>query len=263
MSAVEVSFFTAGDRADRPPIYMVHGIGSRKVMWQPIVDAMSDEYTCVAYDLRGHGASPVPPVPYTLDGLVDDLEALRAQQGHERIHVIGHSLGGMIGPRYAQRFPDRVVSVGLLSTAAGRTDEDSARVKAVVARMREQGIDQVLTTLVDRWYTEPFAAANPDIIANRIDQVLTTPPEVFLSVFDVYAETEMAPWLHEVAAPCLVLTGENDPGCSPRLNRFIHDELPNSELVVLAHLRHSIIVEAPDQVAAVLRQFYETLAPSP
>jgi len=167
----------------------------------------------------------------------------------------------MIGPRYALRFPERAMSVGLLSTAAGRTAEDSARVKAVVARMRSEGIENVLTTLVDRWYTEPFAAVNPAIIENRIDQVLTTPPEVFLSVFDVYAETEMAPWLAQVEAPCLVLTGENDPGCNPRLNRFIDSELPNSELVILDDLRHSIIVEAPDQVAPIVARFLDRVSP--
>ncbi len=252
MNAIDVSYEVSGDG---PPLYMVHGIGSRKVTWDGILDALEPHFTCVRYDLRGHGGSPIPPVPYTLDYLVDDLDALRAKLGHEQIHVIGHSLGGMIGPRYAQRFPDRTLTVGLLSTAAGRTEDDSAKVKGVVARMREEGIDDVLATLVNRCYTDEFAAANPLIIDHRIEQVTTTPPEVFLSVFDVYAETEMAPWLHEVTVPCLVLTGENDPGCSPRLNEFIHATLPDSELVILPEVRHSILVECPDLVSAPLLDF--------
>lgn len=252
MNAIDVSYEVSGDG---PPLYMVHGIGSRKVTWDGILDALEPHFTCVRYDLRGHGGSPIPPVPYTLDYLVDDLDALRAKLGHEQIHVIGHSLGGMIGPRYAQRFPDRTLTVGLLSTAAGRTEDDSEKVKGVVARMREEGIDDVLATLVNRWYTDEFAAANPLIIDHRIEQVNTTPPEVFLSVFDVYAETEMAPWLHEVTVPCLVLTGENDPGCSPRLNEFIHATLPDSELVILPEVRHSILVECPDLVSAPLLDF--------
>lgn len=252
--AIDVAYEVTGSG---PALYMVHGIGSRKTTWAKLVEALSDSFTCVVYDLRGHGESPVPPVPYTLGQLVADLEALRSKLGHEQLHVIGHSLGGMIGPAYARSYPERTLSVGLLSTAAGRTQDDSARVKGVVARMREEGIDEVLTTLVSRWYTEPFAAANPAIIEHRIDQVLTTPGDVFLSVFDVYAETEMAPWLHEVQAPCLVLTGENDPGCNPRLNTFIDNELPDSQLVILPEVRHSIIVEAPDQVLAHLRPFLE------
>ena len=254
MTAIDVSYEVSGAG---PPLYMVHGIGSRKVTWDGILDALEPHFTCVRYDLRGHGDSPIPPVPYTLDQLVDDLEALRVTLGHEQIHVIGHSLGGMIGPRYAQRFPNRALTVGLLSTAAGRTADDSAKVKGVVARMRDEGIDNVLTTLVNRWYTDEFAAANPAIIDHRIEQVNTTPPDVFLSVFDVYAETEMAPWLHEVGVPCLVLTGENDPGCSPRLNEFIHAQLPDSELVILPEVRHSILIECPDQVAAPLLDFLQ------
>ena len=45
--------------------------------------------------------------PYTLDDLVEDLEALRAELGIERAHFMGHSLGGMIGPAYARKYPER------------------------------------------------------------------------------------------------------------------------------------------------------------
>ena len=59
----------------------------------------------------------------------------------------------------------------------------------------------------------------------------------------------------EITAPSLVLTGENDGGCNPRLNRFIAKELPNSELIILDGLKHSILLEAPRQVAAHIKRF--------
>ncbi len=52
-----------------------------------------------------------------------------------------------------------------------------------------------------------------------------------------------------------MLTGELDGGCNPRLNRFMADTLPNSELVILEGLKHSILIEAPDRVAAPVRNF--------
>lgn len=161
----------------------------------------------------------------------------------------------MIGPAYARAHPDRIVSVGLLSTAAGRTDDDRAKLRAVGARMETEGIAEVLSTLIARWYTDEFRRTRPDLIEKRIGEVNRTPPDVFLSVFDIYAETEMAGWLHEIDVPCLVLTGEFDPGCNPRLNRFIAAELPDSELVILDGLRHSILVEAPDLVASHVGDF--------
>jgi pimeloyl-ACP methyl ester carboxylesterase len=252
MGAIDVSYTISGQG---PPLYMVHGIGSRRVTWDDLLPGLEDHFTCVRYDLRGHGESPIPPVPYTLVDLVDDLEALRVRLGHDRIHVIGHSLGGQIGPAYARAHPEHAASVILLSTAAGRTDDDSAKVKGVVAKMRADGVEPVLGTLLDRWYTDRFIETRPDAIQNRIEQVLGTPEDVFLSVFDVYAESEMAPWLHELACPCLVMTGEFDGGCNPRLNRFIADELSDAELVILDDLKHSILIEAPERVLGPVKNF--------
>jgi pimeloyl-ACP methyl ester carboxylesterase len=197
----------------------------------------------------------VPKPPYTLDDLVEDLEALRRELHIERAHFAGHSLGGMIGPAYARKYPQHVKTLGLWSTAAFRTEDDSAKVKGVVAAMRAKGIPQVLEALKDRWFTPEFAARRPDVIERRMQQVIDTDPEVFLSVFDIYAETEMAPWLHEIAQPCQVLTGENDGGCNPRLNGLIAEALPHSELVILPVLRHAILLEAADQVAPPVLDF--------
>lgn len=252
MAAIDVAYRVEGGG---PPLYMVHGIGSRAVMWDSIIPALKDKFTCVSFDLRGHGASPVPAVPYSLAQLVEDVEALRARLGHEQIHVIGHSLGGMIGPAYARAHPRRTLSVGLLSTAAGRTEEDRAKLQGVIAAMEEKGIEPVLSTLVERWYTDDFIAAHPDLIEARFKQVNDTPDDVFLSVFHVYAETEMASWLPEISCPCLVLTGALDGACSPRHNRFMAQQLPNSELVILDNIKHSILIEGPDRVAPPVREF--------
>ena len=126
MSSVEVKYNIEGEG---PPIYMVHGIGSRRITWKSLVLGLKDNFTCVYFDLRGHGESPVPPVPYSLDELVEDLESLRNHLGHQKINIIGHSLGGQVGPAYARIYPDRVSTLGLLSTAAGRSPEDSKKVK--------------------------------------------------------------------------------------------------------------------------------------
>jgi pimeloyl-ACP methyl ester carboxylesterase len=234
---------------------LIHGIGASRHSWDGLVARLKPHFRCISFDLRGHGRSPLPSPPYTLEDLVQDLEALRAELGIERAHFAGHSLGGMIGPAYARRYPQRVLSLGLYSTAAFRTAEDSAKVRGVVRAMRTQGIAPVLETLKERWFTPEFAARCPQVIERRMQQVVDTDPTVFLNVFDLYAETEMGPWLREISHRCLVLTGENDGGCSPRLNRQIAAALPVSRLVVLPRLRHAILLEAPEQVAVPVLDF--------
>lgn len=240
-----------------PPLFLIHGIGAARDVWRFLTPILAERFTVISYDLRGHGTSPMPEGAFGLDDLVADLERLRARTGFEQAHFAGHSLGGMIGPAYARAHPDRVLSLGLLSTAAGRTEDDSAKVWGVVRAMEEKGIPQVLDTLIDRWYTDDFARERPDIVQRRLKQVVDTDPEVFLNVFRIYAGTEMMPWLHEVTAPCLVLTGENDGGCNPRLNRGIAEVLPDAELVILPKLKHAILLEDGPAVAAHTMRFLE------
>lgn len=252
MTAVRSAYSVAGDG---PALFMIHGIGARRATFDGMVAGLKDGFTCITYDLRGHGLTPWDGGQFGLDDLVDDLEALRDRLGIEAAHVAGHSLGGMIGPRYALRYPGRVKSLGLWSTAAFRTEDDSAKVMGVVAAMRDKGIGPVLDTLTARWFTDAFCTARPDVIDWRKKQVMDTPAEVFLNVFDIYAETEMAPWLHEVAASCQIITGENDGGCNPRLNWLIHQALPGADLVILPDLKHAIFIEATDQVLPHVRNF--------
>ncbi len=242
-----------------PALFLIHGIGAARDTWRFALPELEKHFTVVTYDLRGHGSSPAVSEEFGLQELVADLERVRLRAGFEKAHFSGHSLGGMIGPAYARAFPDRVLSLGLLSTAAFRTPEDCRKVMAVVKAMEEKGIPQVLETLVDRWYTDDFITSHPEIVKRRLEQVVNTDPNVFLNVFRIYAGTEMSPWLHEVKAPSLVLTGENDGGCNPRLNRQIASALPDSRLIVLPQYKHSILLEAGETVARETVSFIQDL----
>jgi pimeloyl-ACP methyl ester carboxylesterase len=229
---------------------MIHGLGARKESWDKVADSLKSDFTCISYDLRGHGESPLGPGEFTLDDLVSDLESLRSRLGIVQAHFIGHSLGGMIGPAYARGYPERVLSLGMISTAAFRSPDDSAALRGVVAAMKEKGIAPVLDTMLDRWFSDAYARERPEMIVSRRKEALGTDPGVFLNVFRIYAETEMAPWLDQIQVPVLVCTGEFDGACNPGLNRKIAAALPDSELVILNDLKHSVLVEAPELIAA-------------
>lgn len=238
-----------------PALFLIHGIGAARNTWRKAMPLLTKHFKVITYDLRGHGTSPMPNGEFGLDDLVDDLERLREFTGIDQAHFAGHSLGGMIGPAYALRYPDRVLSLGLLSTAAFRTEDDSEKVWNVVHLMEKNGIEPVLGNLTSRWFTDEFIEQNPEIISARLKQVIDTDPDVFLNVFRIYAGTEMSPWLNLVKPPSLILTGENDGGCNPRLNQQIHAALSNSELVILPNYKHSLLLEAGEIVAERLVQF--------
>ncbi len=253
ISAVNCHYSITGSG---PPLFLTHGIGAAEDAWRFMLPTLAKYFTVVTYDLRGHGKSPVTHKNFTLDELVLDLEKIREKTKFEKAYFAGHSLGGMIAPAYAVKFPQHTISVGLLSTVAGRSKEDSKKVWSVIHAMEKNGIEKTLSTLTNRWFTDEFIKNKPDLVERRLKQVVDTDPEVFLNVFKIYANTEMFPWLKNISKPCLLLTGENDTGCSPKHNEKMSNEIKDSKLIILPKYKHSFLIEAPDEVTKNLINFF-------
>ncbi len=253
ISAVNCHYSITGSG---PPLFLTHGIGAAEDAWRFMLPTLAKYFTVVTYDLRGHGKSPVTHKNFTLGELVLDLEKIREKTKFEKAFFAGHSLGGMIAPAYAVKFPQHTISVGLLSTVAGRSEEDSKKVWNVIHAMEKNGIEKTLSTLTNRWFTDEFIKNKPDLVERRLKQVVDTDPEVFLNVFKIYANTEMFPWLKNISKPCLLLTGENDTGCSPKHNEKMSNEIKDSKLIILPKYKHSFLIEAPDEVAKNIINFF-------
>ncbi|WP_244970064.1 alpha/beta fold hydrolase [Nocardia cerradoensis] len=77
------------------PLVLVHGVGSRWQVWEPVIDTLAAHFDVIAVDLPGFGGSD--PLPHTtVDTLTDALHAFLAEQGLERPHLAGNSMGGLI-----------------------------------------------------------------------------------------------------------------------------------------------------------------------
>ena len=231
-----------------PAIFLTHGVGAAEDAWRFIKPKLLEKFTVITYDLRGHGKSPVTNKDFNLDDLVSDLEKVREKTKIEKGHFFGHSLGGMISPAYARKYPGRVLSVGMLSTVAGRSDDDKKKVWNVISDLETKGVKQTLENLTSRWFSDEFISKNYDLVSRRLKQVIDTDKDVFINVFKIYAETEMISWLHEIKNPCLFMTGENDGGCSPFHNKQMSKQIKNSKLFIIPKVKHSFLIEAPDQI---------------
>ena len=110
------------DEGDGPPVVMLHGNPSWSFYYRHLVSALSNRYRCIVPDHIGCGLSDKPGddrYDYTLPRRVDDLERLLDRLGiAERITLVLHDWGGMIGMTYASRHPERIRRLVILNTAA-------------------------------------------------------------------------------------------------------------------------------------------------
>jgi pimeloyl-ACP methyl ester carboxylesterase len=100
-----------------PDVVMVHGLGANLAFWYlKSVPLLRRDFRITMYDLRGHGRSEMPPSGYTPTVMADDLEALLDVLRIERIHLIGHSFGGVVALELALRRPARLTSLTIADT---------------------------------------------------------------------------------------------------------------------------------------------------
>src|SRR5919197_4765150 len=94
---------------DGAPVVMFgDSLGTTLAMWDDQAAALADQYRVLRFDMRGHGLSPAPPAPYTVDELADDALALLDRLGLPRVMFCGLSLGGAVGMTIAMRAPERL-----------------------------------------------------------------------------------------------------------------------------------------------------------
>ncbi|QEO09431.1 alpha/beta fold hydrolase [Protaetiibacter larvae] len=107
----------AGDVGTGPAVVLIHGIASSSVTWTNLVPLLRSEYRCISIDLLGFGGSPAPAdAEYTLKEHVEALaHTIKRLKLREPFVLIGHSMGGLIAPRYAARNPRRVRRLVLVS----------------------------------------------------------------------------------------------------------------------------------------------------
>ena len=97
-------------RGSGEPLVLIHGLGSRWQVWQPVLDAVAASRDVIALDLPGFGASPPGNTPPSLDGLTTAVETFLARHGVRRPHVAGSSLGGGIALELGRRGAARSVT---------------------------------------------------------------------------------------------------------------------------------------------------------
>jgi 3-oxoadipate enol-lactonase len=245
MAACELHHTFAGpDDAD--VVVLSNSLGTTLEMWEPQAGVLAREHRVLRYDLRGHGRSPVPEAPYALADLGSDLLGLLDRNGIERASLFGASLGGMVSMWVAAHAPERVDRLILCSTSAIMGPPQSWTERA--ALVRREGTVAVADTVVARWFTRAFAAAQPAVVAAIRDQLAATPAEGYAGCCEAIREMDQRPDLPAISAPTLVISAEGDPSTPPAHARTIAGLVPGARLEVLDRGAHLVNVEAPDVV---------------
>jgi 3-oxoadipate enol-lactonase len=250
LSAVAVDHEVLPGPAGSPTVVLSSSLGATRAMWDRSVERLTDFFTVVRYDTRGHGASPVVPGPYTIDDLADDVVALLDRLDLHRVHFVGLSLGGMTGLRLAARNPERLdrlvvlCTSALLGPAVGWVDRAEL--------VRASGAEAVAPTVVQRWYSPAFLVAEPQRVAAAEAMVAATPREGYAGCCEAIAAMDLTEDLPLVTAPTLAIAGQDDPATPPEHLERIATTVRHGRLLVVPDAAHLAIDEQPGTITAAI-----------
>lgn len=241
---------TPGPRPDAPVVVLSNSLGATHRMWDAQVGPLSQHFTMVRYDTRGHGGSPVPVGPYTIDQLSNDLLALVDSLPTDRVHLVGLSLGGMTAMRFAATHPDRVDRLAVLCTSALLEPAQAWHDRA--ALVRRDGTGAVAESVVNRWYSESFLAAEPQRVAAAQAMVAQMPAEGYAGCCEAIAAMDLRADLPSITAPTLAISGDEDPATPPAHLQRIADAVVDGRQLTLSPGAHLVNDEQPDAVTHAL-----------
>ena len=151
-----------------PPLLLIAGLASDSQSWLPVLQALAERYTVIVLDNRGVGRS-TQECETSVELMAQDCLALLSYLGLRKIHLVGHSMGGMVALEMALRCPELVQSMVLLASTA-RNSHRNNLLFADWADCSEQGADQAawFRTILAWILTERFFDAK-----EMVDAVLT------------------------------------------------------------------------------------------
>jgi pimeloyl-ACP methyl ester carboxylesterase len=235
---------------------------------------LSARRTLVRLDLRGTGdsATPADPSTYRCDRQVDDVEALRAHLGLERIDLLGHSAGGALAVLYAARYPHRVTRLALVCPsprAVGMEITDADRRQVAELRRDEPWFPAAFAAFERIWAGEATAAEWEAIAPfshgrwDAVIQALIADEEKQINMdaaATYYADGAIDPAatraaIADLAAPVLLIAGGYDVGLPPNRAAEYADLFHQAELAIQPGAGHFPWIDAPDRFTPTLATF--------
>lgn len=219
---------------DGPTVAFCNEVGYGAWLWGWQHGALAGPYETLVADPRGTGRSDAPEGPYDVATLVADLEAVLADHGARRVHLVGAGLGGMVALEHA-RTHGRARSLALLGTALSGDAVDEGMLEV----MGKRGPDSLSPC-----FSEEFFRSQREVIAGI--EKWRDEDDAGGAARGAQAAAMLAydcPAPYGVDVPALVSHGDDDPVVAPAAGRELADALPDARFEALSG-RHLAFVES-------------------
>ena len=244
------------DGAGHRWVTFVTGIANDLSLWDGQVAALERDFRILRYDLRGHGGSESSAGPYSIRLLVEDLKALLDSQSVRKTSLVGLGLGGAIAQAFAIEHPGRLERLMPCSCRARMVPDFAAMWHQLRGTVQQSGLESIVEPTVQRWFSEDFKAAHPEVLDKIRKMIRRTTAEGYLGVSAAFLGLDLEDRLHEIKASALYVSGAEDKlGGPPALMENLSQKVKGATHVSVPNAAHIANIQNPEGFNRVLREF--------
>ena len=240
-------------------IIFVHGVGLDRFMWCPVVDELKQEFTCVTFDLLGHGQAPDIEGTVSIKKFTGRLLNLIEEFQPIKPILVGFSLGAMVVKRFVIDNPNLVRGLVIAHSVFKRNNEQRKAIEKRLDSVQNNGLNGVIEPAIQRWFTGSFIGSRPPILERVRQTLLENNLSNYQKAYEVFVfgDRELVPLVDTIECSCFIffiLTGENDVNSTPSMAYALSERIKGSEVKILRGLAHGAPIEAPKKFAKVIRE---------
>jgi 3-oxoadipate enol-lactonase len=253
-----------------PALLLVAGQGMTVDGWWATIPVLEQSFRVIAFDNRDTGRSTRSPWPYSVAQMAHDAVAVLDDAGEQRAHVYGISLGSLVAQEIALRHPDRVQALVLGASSAGGfaayKPSASSFAQTFLIRAGTMGPEEAGWAAVPYTYAEKTRRLHPERIVADITHRVGSPPEPlgYMHQAAAVAGHDAYERLNRIAAPTLVVHGEQDIFVPPANALVLAERIPGAELRLWPDAGHMYTIDEPQadrEIARFLAQ-HSAVAPA-
>jgi 3-oxoadipate enol-lactonase len=237
-----------------PPVLLLHPLGVDHSFWDGVVPALAGSEV-LTYDFPGHGATPAPSQPYTIEDLAEQARGLLTDAGHAQVDVVGVSLGGLVAQRLAADAPDLVRRLVVVDAVVVYPEPMREMWRDRAARAPVEGMAPFLDPTLSLWFTADRLAEGGPVVESARHSFLSGDGLGYGLACGALAEADLTGVIDRITAPTLVVCGEDDAPPFTAAARDLGARLPDARVVWLSPARHAGVLEQPEQFRAALTGF--------
>jgi 3-oxoadipate enol-lactonase len=237
-------------------VTFVTGIANDLTMWDGQLAALERDFKILRYDLRGHGGTPASVGDYTIDILVQDLRTLLDAVHMEKTSLVGLGLGGAIAQAFAIQHPDRVEKLMPCCCRARMVPDFAALWHKLRDTVQKNGLETIVEPTVQRWFSEDFKAAHPEVLDNIRKMIRGTTFEGYMGVTAAFLGLDVEDRLREIKAQTLYVSGAQDKlGGPPDLMKNLSQQVKGARHVSVPGAAHIANIQNSEGFNRILGEF--------